>query len=124
MAIGILAVVILTVVGVFIGGLKLMNNSKVRTAASNVGKEMLEAIEDEGGFVAIPDQETVFDGAVPAPQVDGFPPEPYPTTRTDNRDFVIVVETRNIDDRSRAVLVTVNWDDRSLKLEKMFHAAR
>ena len=67
MAIGILAVVILTIVGVFIGGLKLMNNSKVRTAASNVGKEVLEAIEDEGGFVAIPEQETIFDGAVPAP---------------------------------------------------------
>lgn len=123
-SVGLLAVVILTIVGVFIGGLKLMNNSKVRTGASNIARQVLEAIEDEGGFVALPDEESLFDGAVPTPAVEGFPPAPYPVAQADGRDFTVVVETRNLGARARAVLVTVNWDDRSLKLEKVFHAAR
>lgn len=125
MAAGILVVVLLLMIGVFIGGLQLMERSEVHTAASSIGREVLETIEDDGGFAALPLSAMTFDGAVPDAKVDGFPPDPYPKAQRDGRDYVIKVQMRKIgtQGRSMAVLVTVDWDGGRIQLERVFHAA-
>lgn len=130
MAVGILAMVLIFVIGVFIGGLNLMERSEVHTDASSIGRELLETIEDEGGFAALPSDDVIFDGKVPTPRVDGFPPEPYPVAQR-GREYTIRVEVRKPPGGERrlgAVLVTVSWDDGGrgesrIELEKVFHAS-
>lgn len=125
MAAGILVVVLLLLIAVFIGGLQLMERSEVHTAASSIGREVLETIEDAGGFAALPLLASQFDGAVPDDTLDGFPPQPYPKAQRDGRDYVIKAQTIKVGtrDRSTAVLITVSWDGGSVQLEKVFHAA-
>lgn len=123
MAVGLLSMVLILLVGVFIGGLQLMQSSEVHTAASSIGREVMETIEDEGGFACLPLDSSSFNGANPDATVDGFPPEPYPTASRGGRDFVLRVETQNLSARMTAVLVTVSWDGGRIQLEKVFHAA-
>lgn len=118
-ALAIIASVVLVVVGVFAGGIHLMNRSEKRTQASNLGGDLLEQIADEGGFSHLPDVDRVFDGRVPdAPDTSGFPPSPYPASG----DYTVVVTTRVLTGVTRAVLVEVHWDSGAVKLEKVFHA--
>lgn len=122
-AIGLLSMVLLMLVGVFIGGLQLMARSEVHTEASSIGREVIETIEDEGGFSALPSSMASFDGAVPHPKLDGFPPDPYPKATRGGREYIIRVEVRSPSSRLGAVLVTVKWNEGQIKLEKVFHAA-
>ena len=123
MAVGLLAMVLVLLVGVFLGGLQLMQRSEVHTAASSIGREVMETIEDEGGFACLPLHPTSFNGANPDARLDGFPPEPYPVTSRAGREFVVRVETQTLSSRMAAVLVTVSWDGGRIQLEKVFHAA-
>lgn len=139
MAAGLLATVLILLVGVFLGGLRLMQRSEVHTGATSIAREVLEVIEDKGGFGALPDtdigigQGVVFNGANPDPAIDGFPPLPYPKAERDGREFLIRVETRNLGSSSQTtspkgnrhtiVLVTVSWEEGRVQLEKGFHAA-
>ena len=120
---GILTTVLVLLVGVFTGGLQLMQRSEVHTAASTIGREILETIQDEGGFGSLPTGDVSFNGANPDPKVDGFPPEPYPTATRDGRDYVVRIEVQEISARMSAVMVTVSWNGGRVQLEKAFHAA-
>ena len=117
-ATGLLTVVVVIVMGVFIGGLRLMSLSEQRTQATQMAQAMLESIADQGGFQALPDVDSAFDGKVPDAAVDGFPPAPYPG----NENLVIAVRTRVLTDTTRAALVTVRWASGEVRLEKTFHA--
>jgi len=119
----ILTTVLLLLVGVFIGGLGLMERSEVHTAASGIGRGILETLEDEGGFSALPLTDEVFNGANPDPKRDAFPPDPYPVAQRGGRDYVVRVEVDVLSDRMAAVLVTVAWDSGRIQLEKVFHGA-
>ncbi len=123
LAAGILTTVLLLLVGVFIGGLNLMERSEVYTTASNVAREVFETLQDEGGFAALPLEPSEFDGSRPDPRVDRFPPEPYPVATRNGREFTISLETLHPSSRMTAVLVTVAWESGQLQLEKVFHAA-
>ena len=122
-AVGLLTMVLVLLVGVFIGGLQLMQRSEVHTAASSIGREVMETIEDEGGLACIPLHSTAFNGANPDASVDGFPPAPYPRVSRAGREFVVRVETHSLSARMAAVLVTVSWGGGRIQLEKVFHAA-
>jgi len=116
-AVGLLGLATLSLMAVFIGGLRLMSRSEVRTSASNLGNAVLESITDIGGFHAIPDTDRTFDGNVPDPTSSGFPPSPYPG----NAEFTITVETKIVTASTRAVQVTVRWDEGRVQLEKVFN---
>ncbi len=125
MAAGILVVVLLLVIAVFIGGLQLMERSEVHTEASSIGREILETIEDAGGFAALPLVAGKFDDSIPDARVDGFPPKPYSEAERGGREYNVTVETKAVGttNRSMAVLVTVSWGEGRIQLEKVFHAA-
>jgi hypothetical protein len=117
MAVGLLAIATLSLIAVFIGGLQLMSRSEERTAASNLGSAVLESISDIGGFHAVPNSDSLFDGARSDPAINNFPPSPYPAAE----GFTIAVETRVVTARTRAVQVTVSWDEGRVKLEKIYN---
>jgi len=120
---GILTTVLVLLVGVFTGGLRLMQRSEIHAAASTIGREVLETIQDEGGFGSLPRGDVSFNGANPDPKIDNFPPAPYPVATRDGRDFVVRVEVEELSPRMSAVMVTVGWDGGRIQLEKAFHAA-
>ncbi len=122
-AAGLLTMVLLLLIGVFIGGLQLMERSEVHTAASTIAREILETVRDEGGYAALPPSNSSFNGANPDPVLDGFPPAPYPVATRMGRDFVTRVEVRHRPPRFATVLVTVAWPEGRIQLEKAFHAA-
>ena len=120
---GILTTVLILLIGVFVGGLQLMQRSEVHTAASSIGREVLETIQDEGGFGSLPLGNATFNGANPDDKVNDFPPDPYPVATRDGREFTIRVEVQEVTDRLSSVLVSVSWDGGRVQLEKAFHAA-
>lgn len=122
-SVGLLSMVLLLLVGVFVAGLQLMQRSEVHTAASTIGREILETIKDEGAYAALPLQNANFNGLNPDAKIDGFPPDPYPRATRDGREFVIRVEVLHQSPRMAAVLVTVGWGEGRIQLEKVFHAA-
>ena len=123
MSVGLLTGVLILLVGVFLGGLNLMERSEIHTAASSIGAELMETIEDEGGYSSIPDGTYAFDGATPTPKLGSFPPDPYPKATRAGREFTVKVEVQSPTDELRAVLVTVSWDTGRIQLEKAFNAA-
>ena len=116
-AVGLIGFVTLGLIGTIVGGLKLMSRSETRTAASNLGAGVIEAISDNGGFHSIPDSILTFDGKTPDPQIDEFPPAPYPG---DDR-FTTTVRCRVVTPKTRAVQVEVSWRQGSIQLEKVFN---
>jgi len=123
MAAGLLTAVLVLLVGVFAGGLQLMQRSEVHTAATTIGRSVLEDLEDRGGFTAVPHGPVVFDGSNPDPKSGNFPPDPYPVAVQDGREYTVTVEVRSPSSRLRSVLVSVSWGSGKIRLEKVFHAS-
>lgn len=71
-------VALLAMIGIFVGGLRLMTRGESMTASTEAARSMLESIK-EGGYPALPATDKVFDGRNNDPPVSGFPPAPYPT---------------------------------------------
>lgn len=71
MAVGISAVAVITMVGVFLSGLKLMAQGRDHSAATGLARETLETVKDLG-YGRVPTG--TFDGRRSDPQAAGFPP--------------------------------------------------
>lgn len=112
LALGILAVALLSLIAVFVSGLKLADSSDQVTTASTIGQEFLELTKVRGY-----DQLAVgtFDGRTGDAQdpATGFPASPYPLVRRENRDFTLVVECADVGSTVRSVKVDVYWDVKS-----------
>ncbi len=80
---------LLAMIGIFVGGLRLMTRGEAMTASTEAGREMLESIK-EGGFAYLPATDSVFDGRKNDPPVSGFPPPPYP--KVDEKPVLVRVE--------------------------------
>lgn len=76
MALAITSVALLTLIGVFTGGLRLLTRSEAVTRATETGRSELETIKDLG-WTALPATDATFDGRAGDPPVGGFPPPPY-----------------------------------------------
>lgn len=123
-AIGLLSVVVLTVIGVLLSGLRLLTLSQEMTDASNIGRQFMEAVRERGGYSVIPPSISDFDGSLPDAAGPRFPPAPYPSSQLNGRLYTLRVRTAQSSDNVRAVLVEVAWeDDGSIILETAFHAA-
>ena len=128
-SIGMLAVAALSLLTVFIGGLKLMQRSNETAAANDVAKSVLEAVKrdtDFHGLAVVPAGAASFDGRVPDPKdITGpapFPPDPYPATTVNDTDYTVLVESSDDGSRVKRVKVSVFWNDNPpLILETLIH---
>lgn len=78
-ALAVASLALLTMIGVFTSGLRLMTQGEAVTSATETGRDLLEAVKEQG-YALVPATDQVFDGTkpVPDPPVAGFPPAPYP----------------------------------------------
>lgn len=106
-----LTLAITTMVGLFISGLQLNTQSQGYLQASELARCQMEAIRDLREFPG-PGH---FDGRIPTPQVDNFPPPPYPGVG----EHKLVV---SIEDQGKLKQVTVQavWrDSREVRLQTL-----
>jgi type II secretory pathway pseudopilin PulG len=99
-AFGIVAVAILSLVGVFVAGLKLSSRSRELAVAVEIGHQVMESIKQNTrtvGFGYVPAGAYTFDGraTTPTPQVGAapslFPPAPYPRSLVNAHEYRVVV---------------------------------
>lgn len=114
LAVGLLAVAVLAVVGVFTSSLELMHHSENHSVASELGRELIETTRASGGYSFMPAGPRVFDGRKNDPPEAGFPPEPYPETLVDGREYQFVVSVEEHPDLPdvRAVRIEIHWGTR------------
>lgn len=100
LAVSLLATALLTVLGVFIGGLQLIQRSQKVTIATGAAREIIE--RSKGMIGNLPGGTSTFDGRMnPAPPaVAGFPPAPYPRLIQGDLSMPIVVSTRRSGDKT------------------------
>lgn len=129
LSIGLLAVAALSLLSVFIGGLKLMQRSNEMATANDVAKSTLEAIKKDvriNGMSVIPTGVYTFDSRLGDPADSSglapFPPAPYPETLVDDQLYQVVVEGQDEGTRLKRVRVQIYWNDNPpLKLETLLH---
>lgn len=114
LAVGLLAVAVLAVVGVFTSSLELMHHSENHSVASELGRELFETIRASGGYAFIPAGSNRFDGRANQPKVSGFPPDPYPEIQVDGRRYQFVVSVEEHPDLPdvRGVRIEIYWGTR------------
>ncbi|MEW6282797.1 MAG: hypothetical protein AB1758_29570, partial [Candidatus Eremiobacterota bacterium] len=109
-AVAVTAFALLTMIGVFIGGLRLVRQSQSVTVATEGAREVLEAIKDQG-YSALPTGDAVFDSRQGDAPVNGFPPAPYPDVAApDGRKYPTRVAVQDIQPGLKSVTVQVFWD--------------
>lgn len=122
LAFGLLAVATLSIVAVFIAGLRQHTQAEKVTAATQIAGSMLEAVRSDG-FSSIPSSAAVYDGRKSDPNdpVTGFPPPPYPSTTVGGTTYFVVVETKPHGSDRISIEVQVYWEDGSrVRLESSF----
>lgn len=77
LAVGLVAVALLVLIGVFTGGMQLMSRSGEIADATEAGRQLLETVK-RNGYDKIPADTRTFDGRAGDPPLDDFPPSPYP----------------------------------------------
>ena len=113
LAVGLLAVAILAVLGVFMSGLEMSRKSQDKTVALELGQEFFENLKTAGGYAAIPPGAGVFDGRLPDLQVSGFPPAPYPSLEVNGVAYQIIVRYGQHSSLAevRAVMTEIRWGE-------------
>lgn len=117
LAIGVVAVAILGLLGLFGSGLRLLRNSNQMSQANEIANEVLEESRSLGDIPV----GVSFDGAAnqPPDAATGFPPAPYPSLSVDGQRYDIKVTTA-ADPAGVAVLVEVAWAAQSrVRLESL-----
>lgn len=117
---GLISVGLLTLIGVYTQGLRLLNRGQEMTLASEVGREFLMQVEAQG-YAVIPAEATVFDGRIPDPKDEetGFPPFPYPETT--DQTMKLEVSTFPVGELVQSVTVKVFYDEQSyIKFQTYF----
>ena len=123
LAIGILAVAILSLVLLFTSGIRLMTQSSNLTRATEVGREFMETTKSSG-FSNLPAGPLAYDGRKndPVDAATGFPLAPYPVVNQDGRDYHLVVRISPESGTLKRVEVDVYWDGNSkMTLETYIH---
>ncbi len=104
-AMGIVAVGLLTMVGVYLSGIQLMARGEQITLSSEVGRRFLEQVK-AAGFDTIPNGNSHFDGRTNDPLQGTFPPVPYPA----EGPYRLEVLTEQPETKLKAVTVRVFYD--------------
>ena len=112
MALGILSIAILAIVAGFIGALELNSRSVEMAVATQVGRDFLERVKEQG-YDKVPDGTFSYDGANnDAPTAQGFPPNPYPRTTANGREHSLLVQVGTKGATLRLVTVEVSWGNK------------
>ncbi len=106
LAIGILAVAVLSLVEVFVSGLRASAQSLRVTLASEIGREFMETVRKKGYPFVTPG---TFNGDLPTPPdaTTLFPPAPYPTPTINGAKFVLRVRSATVNPEVVSVEVEV-----------------
>lgn len=116
---GILGILATSLVGLVAAGLRMNSASQERVVSTELATALLERIRDDG-YLTIPNTALNFDGQVPTPQVDGFPPQPYPQASSAPGHY-LNVSTRQVAPNLREVAVTVIAPHSTTRLSSYFH---
>jgi hypothetical protein len=118
LAFGIVTVALLSLVAVFLSGLKLATHSRDLSAANEVGHHVLEAVKrnvQQSGFAYLPAGTFSFDGrptsstpAVGTPPAT-FPPSPYPGMLLNGTQFWVRVTGRELSSTLKEIVVDVYY---------------
>lgn len=119
LAVGILAIAMLALIGVFTTGLKLLAQSRDSQTATQLARELMEQTRASGNVCRTAQ---VFDGSVPTPPINGFPPPPYPAANVGGLPFTFVVRTTPVRPDLIGVQVEVRWARHSIRTESSFYA--
>ena len=119
-ALGLLAVVALTLLGVFARGNQLIQKSGEVSTADELASSIIEDIKmsvSEEGIGALPARPFVFDGVQGDSQISltssVFPPTPYPQKKLGPQTYSIRVEGKEESDKLTLIEVTVGWNETS-----------
>ncbi len=118
LAVGILAVALLALIGVFTTGLSLLAQSRDSQTATQLARELVETARVTGN---VPKAALSFDGSVPTAPVNGFPPLPYPARNVGGQNYVLKVVTLPIRTDLVGVSVEVTWARHRVKTETSFY---
>ena len=112
MALGILSIAILAIVAGFIGALELNSRSVEMAVATQVGRDFLERVKEQG-YDKVPDGTFRYNGANNDPiTADGFPPSPYPQVAANGRQHWLLVRVGVKGATLKVVNVEVSWGNR------------
>lgn len=106
---------VLTLMGVFTGGLKLVEQGNNQAVAVDIARAVLDATRDQG-YASIPASGSFTGG----PAVGGFPPAPYPETTVNNQAYTVAVNCSTRDVHLKAVVAEVRWGTHRVVLERLF----
>lgn len=114
LALGVVAVAILSLMLVFTRGLDYFANSTDTTLAAATGRQLLDEIKQRGAS-KLPAGNVQWDGRVPDPKNAAldFPPAPYPVFTDGTHKYTLVVRLTDINAGLRSILVDVYWGQRS-----------
>ncbi len=99
------AMAILTMIGIFIGGLRLLATGKERAVATGLGRELMEQIR------IIPYAELIdgtYRGQVDPP-IGNLPPPPYPQITVDNMEYIYTVTVATLRPGLKSITLEVQW---------------
>ncbi|MCE7869252.1 hypothetical protein DYH09_02620 [bacterium CPR1] len=105
-ALAIASLAILTMVGVFAGGLQLLTAGKELAVSTGVGRELMEQMKLLP-FAEI--AEGTFDGGLPTPPVANFPPSPYPTREVSGMRYTYRVIVSVVRPNLKSITTEVLW---------------
>lgn len=112
LALGILTSAILAIVAAFIGALELNSRSVEIAVATQVGRDFLERVKEQG-YDVVPEGTFVFSGSDNNPRTaQGFPPDPYPSIRANDRDHTLLVRVGTKGATLKVVTVEVSWGNK------------
>lgn len=125
LAVAIVAVALITLIGVLTYGMQMLSRSREVYVANEIGRQLMEKIRLETrttGFSALPGGAYVFDGRVPDPASGGFPPAPYPGQTWNGGNYQLVVTGAQSDARLKSVTVDVYWGPtQKISLTSLYH---
>lgn len=102
LALGLVSTAVLAIMSVYTMGLRQSAKAEKVVKATEMAREVLENTAALG-FDKLPDTDRVFDGRVDAPQLNGFPPAPYPAR--DGLEAYVIVDQLGPELRSVCVKV-------------------
>lgn len=108
LAVGLLSFAVLTMIGLYASSFKLLANGRDLTAATDVARAELTALQ-EVRFSDLPDTPTTYDGRVAGAVPQDFPPAPWPTTSVNKREFKVLVAVRPVGANCKELTVRVFW---------------